>query len=190
METPEEEKAPENLWMFDNPLTTEFQPNQFQTWFMKNFLPYKENRRDIGWIYHPEGNGGKTTMACAMIATGEALVISGGAKDIFSAIADLKKDGCPPPKFIILNLTRQQEGRLSYSALESLKDRFFFNSKYHSGMICLRYSPTIVVFANRRPDTTMLTVDRWKIYVQSPDGSWGLEDDALRSNSPSGYSII
>jgi len=52
---------------------------------------------------------------------------------------------------------------LQYRFLESLEGRYVFSSKYESKMKIIKQIPHIVVFCNEMPDTTKMTIDRFKI---------------------------
>jgi hypothetical protein len=61
-------------------------------------------------------------------------------------------------------VTRQQQEHFQYSFFEALKDGMVFSPKYESRM---RYfKPVhIVVMMNREPDSTLLSIDRYKLVV-------------------------
>jgi len=70
---------------------------------------------------------------------------------------------------VIFDLPRTNEGKISYSALEKIKDGFITNTKYETGAIAFN-KPHVVVFANFPPDLTSrdgnltLSADKWITY--------------------------
>ena len=51
---------------------------------------------------------------------------------------------------------------MSYIAIEGIKDGCFFSAKYEAGM-CVYNPPHVMVFANKAPELTMLSSDRWVV---------------------------
>ena len=70
----------------------------------------------------------------------------------------LEKKDC---RDLIFDLPRDDK-TISYSLLEELKDGFIFSGKYEGGIREIAI-PHIIVMANYLPDTTKLSLDRWKI---------------------------
>lgn len=141
----------------------ENKPYRWQEKFEEEIAPYKEDRRKVYWLWESKGKVGKTHFTQHMVSKWGAVVISGKAHDIKYAIAKMKKDGEMAPKFIILNTPRTHGDCISYQAIEEIKDRLFFSGKYEGGMIKMRFSPTIICFANCEPDVERLSKDRWDI---------------------------
>jgi len=117
--------------------------------------------RQIIWYHDPDGGCGKTVLAKCILGKfrSEVLYLSGGAaKDINYQVIKAKKD----PRIVIFNLPRTSEGKVSYSAMESIKDGLVQSGKYEGG---LRYFPIpwVIIFANWEPDRAALSLDRWVI---------------------------
>lgn len=112
------------------------------------------NPRTIYWYWEPDGNVGKSDFCLHCILNHDAVVYDSGKKDILFAHKNQTK--------VIFDLSRTQEGYVSYDAMESLKKGFCFSGKYESGMKVFP-KPHIVVFANWEPDTSKLSMDRWCI---------------------------
>lgn len=110
--------------------------------------------RKIYWFWEPNGNVGKSDFCLHCVLNHDAVVYDSGKKDILFAHKNQTK--------IIFDLSRTQEGFVSYDAMESLKKGFCFSGKYESGMKVFP-KPHIVVFANWEPDTSKLSMDRWDI---------------------------
>lgn len=112
--------------------------------------------RIIWWFWDPKGNTGKTQFCKFMAVQYGATVIGNGAfKDIASSLPD-------DPKMVLMNLTRDLETHINYSALEAIKDGLIFSAKYESKMKIFN-SPVVCVFANFEPRTEAMSLDRWRI---------------------------
>lgn len=112
--------------------------------------------RKIVWVTDEVGGQGKTAFCKHMAIKYGALVGGGAAKDIQFAIAAMKIK----PKMVFWNLTRTQEGFVSYAGIEAVKDGIFFSAKYESSMVVFN-SPHVVIFANFKPEMEKLSKDRW-----------------------------
>lgn len=156
--------------------------NKWQQDLWDRVVPWVENDRKVYYVYDPKGNKGKTTFAKQLVQEGHTIVVDGKSTDIYSALADMEEAEAEPPKYIIWNMSRDNKG-VSYKAVEQVKDCMFFNSKYRSKMVCLPWSPVVIIFSNQPPELEKLTYDRWEVM------NW-LEDDeeeplsaALKSDS-------
>lgn len=113
--------------------------------------------RAIHWIWEKSGNSGKTTLAKHICLTMERVIyVNGIAKDVKYAITQMKEK----PRIVLWDVPRC--GNMDYEGLEEVKNGFFFNGKYESGMY-ISDIPHVVVFANWPPETSMLSADRWDI---------------------------
>jgi len=108
--------------------------------------------RKIYWFWEPEGNVGKSDFCVHLILNWTAIVFDGAKKDILHAYNG--------ERIVIFDLSRSQEGHISYDALEQLKKGFCFSGKYESKMKVYE-KPHVIVFANWAPDETALSADRW-----------------------------
>ena len=128
-----------------------------------------KDERVIHWYWDPDGNAGKTSFAFHMNLIDEDYfyyVNSKGA-DIKCAIAGVVayqkkkfkriKLGC-----VFFNYVRSAEDYISYDALESIKDRIFFNGKYESGR-CMMQPVHVICLANFEPNMTRCSTDRWRV---------------------------
>lgn len=125
------------------------------------------DRRTVIWYYDPQGGCGKTELCRYICAKYEnALFLTSAAgKDLVHQIIKAKND----PRIVIMNISRQAEGKLSYASIESIKDGLVFSGKYEGGTR-LFARPHIVIFSNWYPDIAALTPDRWDIreLLQNP----------------------
>ena len=117
-----------------------------------------ENNRVINWFYDTKGGAGKSVFAKYLCLYYNAIYLSrGNYKDLINLI--YKSDNV---NIVILDLPRNNGNRVSYDALEAIKNGIICNVKYETGMKVFD-SPHIIVFSNERPDLTCLSKDRWNI---------------------------
>lgn len=136
------------------------EPNELQKYTLK-ILKAVPGDRIINWIWEPNGNTGKTTIAKHLCLNYNALYVGGKANDIKFAITQWitkKKD----LDIVIIDIPRSLEQFVSYQAIEEVKNGIFFSNKYESGMIMFN-SPHVICFANFPPKVDALSKDRWNI---------------------------
>lgn len=126
--------------------------------------------RSIHWVVDEQGCAGKTAF-CKWMTQQErqVLIITGGG---YKDIACVLKMACENPDFdindelvILFNIPRDADdnGMISYKALESLKDGLITSTKYESSTMCFN-SPSVWVFSNNDPELHKLSRDRWKVH--------------------------
>jgi len=122
------------------------------------------NARTINWICDTKGNMGKTTLCDYIISTyKDVMYFTGGkASDITSQVLLDQQEG-NEIKLCLFDFCRSTEGFISYNALEALKNGLINSPKYKGGSLRLAWNPTIIVFANFKPDKKKLSQDRWRI---------------------------
>lgn len=113
--------------------------------------------RAIYWYWEPNGNVGKTTFGKHLFLKYNAIMINGKGADMKFLVSQLKDD----PKIIIIDMPRAQK-MVSTSAIEEIKNGFFMSGKYESTTCCYD-PPHLIVFSNSAPDTSTLSMDRWRI---------------------------
>ena len=130
--------------------------------------------RLIHWVWERDGNVGKTSFAKYMCNKyPNSIKVDGSASDIKHGIVSLcmERDRFVRsrfPKLVIWNIVRSQQddeggARISWKAVEEVKDCFFFSGKYQSGMVT-EIPPFILMFSNNPPDFSQLSEDRWKVH--------------------------
>lgn len=122
----------------------------------------KQNDRTINWYYDTIGACGKTTFAkyLCMKYRNKILYLSGKCNDIKYGVYNfLQKHELT---CVIFSFVRTNEQYISYEAIESIKDGIFYNTKYESNMIIYNI-PHVLVFANFKPESYKLSLDRWQI---------------------------
>lgn len=130
--------------------------------------------RIINMIYCPQGNIGKSTVACLSELFGKGIdlpPVNDADKLVASAcnICMAKEIHDPSPIFIDLPRAMNKE-RLNgiYTAIEQIKKGKLYDMRY-SYKIWWIDSPAIWVFSNIEPDLDLLSADRWKIWTVDKD---------------------
>lgn len=147
-------------------------------WPEERFLPWQKEMlcflradpddRTMYWVYDPIGNRGKTKFAKFLAYKEDAVLLgfanSGDALNLVSKM--------PGKQIYVWNLTRAKPAALSeldlYSAMESIKDGCFVNTKYETRQV-LMDPPHVLVFANHLPKTAHISADRWNIMQINAD---------------------
>jgi len=130
------------------------------------------DERSIYWFFDEDGNCGKTTLAkhLCLKYPEEVLYLSGGPQNCKWGITTFLHNKVKSKlvrndknlRIAIFDYTRSQDDKVSYQALEEVKNGIFFNTKYESMQVIFN-CPHVVVFSNFLPDMTKLSSDRWKI---------------------------
>lgn len=127
--------------------------------FIVDMLKDEPNDRKVIWLWEERGGVGKTQFAKHLHLKHDAAYVSGAAADIKFAIAGMKIR----PRIIIFDIPRsKKEEYISYTAMEEVKNGFFFSGKYESTTVCFD-PPHLIVFANFSPQTGEMSADRWDV---------------------------
>lgn len=124
--------------------------------------PIWEARGLIYWCWEPKGGWGKSITSLYMIDHMEAFVCAGANKDILFGFRQYVEENGNAPKIVVFDVPRCNQGHVSYQAIESVKNGFFYSGKYEGGM-CRFNPPHVIVFANEAPNKGELSEDRWRI---------------------------
>lgn len=122
-------------------------------------LTGKPDPRKILWFWEPTGGLGKTSLAKFLVVRHGAMYVDTGNKsDIAYA---MPANGT---KICIFDLPRTLEGkdRLSYTAIEGVKNGITFSGKYESRCKVFN-TPHVICFANFQPEFDKLSLDRWDV---------------------------
>lgn len=135
-------------------------------------LEEEPDNRTVIWIYDEIGNAGKTTLAkhLCLKYENEVIYLTGGPANCKYGVTSFLYNKCNGQlvrnkkklKIAIFDYTRSQDDKVSYQALEEIKNGIFFNTKYES-MQVVYDCPHVVIFANFLPELNKLSKDRWKI---------------------------
>ncbi len=132
-----------------------------------------EDERKIVWYYDSEGNMGKTALCKHLMITHPSQVcyLSGGkATDISFYISQFVKNEKNDLRVVLFDFPRTLDGRVSYQAIETVKNGIVFCAKYESGTVLFN-TPHVIVLANWRPDTSQMSMDRWDVHNISALGA-------------------
>ena len=119
--------------------------------------------RTIYWIYEGRGNTGKSSLCKYLCVHRRALLVSGKGNDIKYGIIKYFEQYHRYPSLVIVDIPRQLQQFVSYSAIEEIKNGCFFCGKYESSMAVFD-SPRLICFSNARPQVELMSRDRWQIY--------------------------
>ena len=120
----------------------------------------KPDDRTIWWLWSASGGIGKSTFCKYLAYTFNAVVCGKGQySDIMNI---LFKANMVKTNLVVFDLPRNNGNKISYSALESIKNGLIVNTKYETGSKLFN-SPHIIVFSNMQPDVTAMSGDRWVI---------------------------
>lgn len=126
-----------------------------------DILDSKPDRRTIHWYWEDVGNVGKSFL-CKYIAVTREVIICDGKKDNIFNQVNTAIDAGKKPAIILLDVPRTSLEYINYGAIEALKNGLLYSGKYEGG-ICAFPSPHVIIFANRLPDLTAVSTDRWHI---------------------------
>lgn len=116
--------------------------------------------RKVYWFWDEDGNIGKSAFIKYCCVKHKVSFCCGGKySDIMNLIFNQDMDKC---NCIMFDIPRCNNGCISYSSIESIKNGLVCNTKYETGFKVFN-SPHVIVFANNPPDEGMLSVDRWVI---------------------------
>ncbi len=116
-----------------------------------------QTNRQVLWVCDTIGNTGKSYLSKWLFANKGAFeIVSGKTSDIAFAYGG--------QNIVIFDLSRQKQSYMNYSVIEHFKNGTMFSSKYESNSLRFK-PPKVVVFANWEPDYSMLSKDRWDMYI-------------------------
>lgn len=135
--------------------------------FLKDLmLNYNHGKGDrlIHAVVDRVGGLGKTEFArWACLNMSDCIVSGGKSADMKNQIVEYKKQNGRTPKYIILDIPRQNLDYISYQGIEDVKNMLFYSGKYEGGMI-VGNKPFVLMLMNESPELSLLSKDRWRIY--------------------------
>lgn len=147
-------------WGFPKPLKI-LNEKDFYDWQtqINNYIQCEPDDREIIWVWSNDGGIGKSTFCKYLIYTYNAILCSKGQySDMMNILYNANMD---ETNLIVFDLPRNNKNKISYSALESIKNGIICNTKYETGSKLFN-PPHILVFANAPPDRTAMSADRFK----------------------------
>lgn len=138
--------------------------------WQKKILNLCQTDRQIHWYCDQKGGIGKTAFAKWLCINTNTMYVSGKAADCKHGLVEWfkKNEENYNNLRVIFDITRSQEGYVSYQAIEEIKNGIFFSGKYESGM-CIFNNPTVIIFSNFLPIMERLSLDRWVVSVWEGD---------------------
>lgn len=118
------------------------------------------DNRTINWYWERDGDIGKSQFVKFCCHNLNAIALTyGKASDLMNMIFNADMDAT---NIIFIDIPRVGGNRVSYTALENIKNGMCVNTKFETGMKIFN-APHVVIFANEPPDMTFLSADRWNI---------------------------
>lgn len=159
------QKRTGNCWSLKYPIPQKLkilQMEKFKPW-MKSVvddITTEADDRTILWLWSEHGGTGKSTFAKYLAYHHQAILCGkGNYSDIMNIMfkADMTRSN-----LVVFDLPRNSGNKISYSALESIKNGLIVNTKYETGSKLFN-SPHVIVFANKEPEEGALSADRLKV---------------------------
>lgn len=125
----------------------------------------KPNDRKIEWYYDSKGGAGKSSLSKYLYFHHDIITLTiGKASDILNLVYKMQGR-----KMYIFDISRTVTAGVMtelYAAMEAVKNGYFVNTKYDTGVCCMA-RPHVIVFSNMMPKRSALSEDRWDIYDMS-----------------------
>lgn len=134
-------------------------PHWWQTEILAMIKEEPDNRK-VYWYWSTHGGVGKSCLGKSIVMRYNAVLVGGSARDIYCAIKLFTDE--KDIDVVIFDIPRSSFNRISYNAIEAIKNGLVFSPKYESGCVTFN-SPHCIVFANFPPDVSQLSSDRWVI---------------------------
>lgn len=138
--------------------------NEFYDWQKDviKIIRNKPDNRKIIWIFESIGNTGKSSFVKHCAVKKLCWFCNGGkCNDLINLVYNKNMDIC---NCVIWDLPRSNRGRVSYDAIECIKNGLITNLKYETGDKIFN-TPNIIIFSNYLPyDISGLSEDRWSIF--------------------------
>jgi len=135
---------------------------QLKSWQLDvmEYLTSRPDDRTIWWLWSASGGIGKSSFCKYLVHTLHAVVCGKGK---YSDIMNIMfKANMVRTNVVVFDLPRNNGNKISYSALESIKNGLIVNTKYETGSKLFN-SPHIIVFSNMPPVTDAMSTDRWVV---------------------------
>lgn len=132
----------------------------WQIRLMDKVIGKKADDRTVFWYWSEGGKIGKSCFCKHLVMNHRAILLTKGT---YSDMCNLiYKTDMMTTNIVIFDLPRNNGNRISYSAVESIKNGMVCNTKYETGFKCFP-PPHIIIFANEPPDMEELSEDRWVV---------------------------
>lgn len=155
--------------------------NPFQRQIL-NIIATEPDDRTINVIVDDEGNNGKSFLAMYLLVMGLGRKIPQmkDHRDLMRMVMDL-----PESKCYLFDLPRaisKNDQHSIYSAIEEIKNGYAYDDRYNFREKVFE-SPHVFVFTNNKPQSSLVSKDRWKLWYLK-EGSLLGADAVTHSGSP------
>lgn len=135
--------------------------------YQRNEIPGYDKFRNVIWISDSCGDSQKTLFAKWAFDKEDYCVVNAfwRATD-FSRLIKNKRDNGWTSKYLVIALPREwNDDGCIYTCIENAKDGIITSMKYDSDSFRIRDDVMVLVLANRMPDMSKMTMNRWHIYL-------------------------
>lgn len=128
---------------------------------LEKIIKEPADKRIVHWYWENTGNAGKSSFCKYLCHKYKAIYIDEGKKaDVINLIYKCKEINSH--SIICIDIPRSNGNKITYKAIEQIKNGMICNMKYETGMKLFN-SPHIIIFSNEEPDKSKLSEDRWNI---------------------------
>lgn len=123
----------------------------------------RPHHRILNWVIDSKGNQGKSSFAKYVVVNKVGLSLTyGKTSDILNLVSKFDKQ-----RFYLFDLSRTKPKDIDsndvYATLESIKNGYFINTKYETG-VWINDPSHVWVFCNHPPATERMSKDRWQVW--------------------------
>lgn len=154
-----------NCWSLKYPIPLKLKilhESDFYQWQIDtiDYIKTEPDDRTIWWLWSAKGGIGKSSFCKYLVYTFNAILCGKGQySDIINIMFKANMD---KTNVVVFDLPRNNGNKISYSALEAIKNGLIVNTKYETGSKLFN-SPHIIVFSNMAPCVDAMSGDRWVI---------------------------
>lgn len=142
--------------------------------YIIDIIRMEPDTRTIHWIWDECGNIGKSFLCKYLDLKHNAIIASGKSENVKNQVLDWmnrkNRKFMEHPKLVVLDIPRSCKDYINYGILEDLKNGHIYSGKYEGGK-CIFSSPHVIVFANRQPERSAMSQDRWNVVKICEDGT-------------------
>lgn len=141
-------------------------PNDFRPWqrSLWNIVNREPNPRLIYWIYETQGNVGKSAFCRTMSFCRGSCILGGNESAMKHGTSKFVTTNGSYPYCVLVDLARSNKKNFSFTAIEDVKNKFFFSYRLDSTEVKGKFDCHILIFANHPPskeNLNQLSEDRW-----------------------------
>lgn len=125
-----------------------------------DILETEPDARTIHCVVDYKGNSGKSFLCKYIDLKYDVILASGKKEDIFNQVKLYMEEG-KEPRIILLDIPRSQD-RISWGAIEALKNGHIYSGKYEGGKLVFDYVH-VIIFMNHEPPRYEMSEDRWNV---------------------------